>query len=63
MPDLPSKVGLCETCRHVKVIHSSRGSDFYLCRLALTDLLFQKYPTLPVLQCSGYEPLRLAVPS
>jgi hypothetical protein len=36
---------------------SARGSTFYLCKLALTDPRFSKYPTLPVLACEGYEPL------
>jgi len=28
---------------------------FLLCRLASTDPRFAKYPTLPVLSCSGYR--------
>jgi hypothetical protein len=50
-------IGLCATCRHVETIVSARGSTFYLCRLALTDPDFPKYPTLPVIACEGYEPL------
>jgi hypothetical protein len=53
----PENVGLCATCRHAETIVSARGSTFYLCRLALTDPHFSKYPTLPVLACEGYEPL------
>jgi len=48
-------VGLCRTCRHVKVIESTRGSTFYLCRLSETDPRFPKYPRLPVVRCTGYE--------
>jgi hypothetical protein len=47
-------VGLCETCQHVRVIRSDRGSTFYLCQLSFTDSRFGKYPALPVLECSGY---------
>ncbi|HKZ86147.1 MAG TPA: hypothetical protein VJ793_21135 [Anaerolineae bacterium] len=47
-------VGLCRTCRHVKVIESARGSTFYLCRLSETDPRFAKYPRLPVIRCAGY---------
>ena len=50
------KIGLCATCRHVEPIVSARGSTFYLCQLALTDPTFPKYPTLPVIECEGYEP-------
>ena len=50
-------IGLCAACRHVETIVSARGSTFYLCKLALTDPRFSKYPTLPVLACEGHEPL------
>ncbi len=46
--------GLCASCRHADVVTSSRGSQFYLCRLSFTDPRFARYPTLPVLTCSGY---------
>lgn len=48
-------VGLCASCKHVKVITSARGSRFILCGLARTDERFKKYPALPVLRCPGYE--------
>jgi hypothetical protein len=47
--------GLCSECRHRQTIVSDRGSQFTLCRLALTDNRFPKYPRLPVLQCGGFE--------
>jgi hypothetical protein len=50
-------IGLCATCRHVRVVQTSHGSTFYLCRLADTDPRFAKYPRLPVLRCAGYEPV------
>jgi len=48
-------IGLCAACRHARVVHSSHGSTFYLCRLAEIDPRFDKYPRLPVLRCAGYE--------
>ncbi len=54
--DLRDPIGLCATCRHVRVLSNARGSTFYLCRLAEIDPRFDKYPRLPVLRCVGYEP-------
>jgi hypothetical protein len=50
----PVQPGLCETCRHARVIRSDRGSVFYLCQLSFEDPWFRKYPALPVTECSGY---------
>ena len=50
------EIGLCRACRHVRIVNSTRGSTFYLCRLAEHDSRFPKYPRLPVLACAGYEP-------
>src|SRR5438477_331100 len=51
MPDAdvppPGTIGLCATCRHVRVIRSDRDSTFYLCGVAL-------------LHSFGYEESRLA---
>ena len=49
-------MGLCPTCKYVKVIQSARGSRFVLCHRAKFDERFDKYPRLPVLTCVGYEP-------
>jgi len=48
--------GLCATCRHTRKVASARGSLFVLCERSAADASFPKYPRLPVLQCSGYEP-------
>jgi hypothetical protein len=40
----------------MRQIKSDRGSVFYMCQLSATDSSFPKYPRLPVLQCSGYQP-------
>jgi hypothetical protein len=36
------------------VIETQR-SRFFLCRRALDDQAFEKYPRLPVIACAGYE--------
>ncbi len=47
--------GLCDSCRHQKLIGNTRGSVFSLCLRARTDPAFPKYPRLPVASCRGYE--------
>lgn len=49
------RAGLCDTCRHQKVIRTTRGSAFSLCRRSKVDPAFPKYPRLPVARCAGYE--------
>jgi hypothetical protein len=49
--------GLCGTCRHAHRIESARGSTFWRCRLSETDARFARYPALPVLACSGHDPV------
>jgi hypothetical protein len=52
----PGRAGLCASCRFAEIITSSRGSTFVLCTLSATDPAFRRYPVLPVLRCSGYQP-------
>jgi hypothetical protein len=52
----PPPIGLCDTCRHARLIRSGRGSRFLLCELSRTDPRFPRYPRLPVLACTGYSP-------
>jgi hypothetical protein len=47
--------GLCDTCRHQKIVKSGRGSVFSMCLRSKTDERFPKYPRLPVRECHGYE--------
>jgi uncharacterized protein (TIGR00290 family) len=55
VPDHPSPlVGLCATCLNAKVVTSDRGSVFFRCLLAEKNSGFQRYPRLPVINCSGY---------
>jgi hypothetical protein len=41
---------------NAKTIVSSKGSEFIQCTLSLVDPRFARYPTLPVVQCTGYRP-------
>jgi hypothetical protein len=52
----PDLAGLCASCRFAEIITSSRGSTFYRCTLSETDPAFRRYPVLPMLHCSGYQP-------
>jgi hypothetical protein len=47
--------GLCDSCVHQQLVHTTRGSVFSLCRRSREDPAFPKYPRLPVLACAGYE--------
>jgi hypothetical protein len=49
------QAGLCDTCKHQRVIRNTRGSVFSLCDRSKTDSRFPKYPRLPVRRCAGYE--------
>ncbi|MEA2377996.1 MAG: hypothetical protein QOK00_2406 [Thermoleophilaceae bacterium] len=46
--------GLCDTCKHQKLVPNTRGSVFSLCERSKTDPRYPKYPRLPVRQCPGY---------
>jgi hypothetical protein len=52
----PPAAGLCDACRHQRVVRTTRGSTFSLCERSRTDPAFPKYPRLPVRACPGYEP-------
>jgi hypothetical protein len=54
MPERP-QMGLCDTCRHQRLVHTTRGSVFSLCERSRTDPDFPRYPRIPVLACRGYE--------
>jgi hypothetical protein len=47
-------VGLCLECVHAQRVET-RASVFWRCRLSDQDPRFDKYPRLPVLECSGYR--------
>ncbi|HEX6457167.1 MAG TPA: hypothetical protein VF009_11695 [Solirubrobacterales bacterium] len=48
--------GLCDSCRHQRLVPNTRGSVFSLCERSRTDPAFPRYPRLPVLSCPGFEP-------
>ena len=50
--------GLCDSCRHQRVVRNTRGSSFSLCQLSTEDERFERYPRIPVRSCPGYEPQR-----
>ena len=49
------RLGLCADCRHARLIESSKGARFLLCKLSQSDSSFPKYPRLPILTCPGYS--------
>jgi hypothetical protein len=49
------KAGLCETCKHRRLVPNTRGSVFSLCERSRTDPAYPRYPRLPVIRCAGYE--------
>jgi DNA-3-methyladenine glycosylase I len=56
---MPSpSAGLCDSCRHQRVVRNTRGSSFSLCRRSTEDDRFPRYPRIPVTSCTGYEPQR-----
>jgi hypothetical protein len=56
MPGRESQnAGLCDTCRHQRIVRNTRGSQFSLCERSRTDPRFPRYPRLPVTRCEGYE--------
>jgi hypothetical protein len=46
--------GLCDACRHQRIVENTRGSSFSLCGKAKEDPRFPKYPRLPVAACPGF---------
>lgn len=60
-PDRPdadddTRVGLCTRCRFARAQESAKGSVFWRCLRADEDPRFRRYPPLPVLACSGFDP-------
>jgi hypothetical protein len=48
--------GLCDSCRHQRIVRNTRGSEFSLCERSKTEPEYPRYPRLPVTSCRGYEP-------
>jgi hypothetical protein len=56
-PGAPARppAGLCDSCRHQKLIRTGRGSEFSMCLRSKYDPRYDKYPRVPVGRCPGYE--------
>lgn len=55
--------GLCDSCRHQRLVLTTRGSEFSLCLRSRTEPeRFTRYPRLPVVRCEGWEPGAAAEP-
>jgi hypothetical protein len=52
----PPPNGLCDRCRHQRLVPNTRGSVFSLCERSRTDPAYPRYPRVPVLSCPGFEP-------
>jgi hypothetical protein len=49
--------GLCDSCAWQRVVRNTRGSSFSLCERSKAEPdRFPRYPRIPVMRCSGYEP-------
>lgn len=48
--------GLCDSCRHQRLVPNTRGSVFSLCQRSQSDPAYPRYPRVPVLRCPGFEP-------
>jgi hypothetical protein len=53
---MQARFGLCDSCRHQRLVHNTRGSVFSLCERSRTEPDFPKYPRVPVTACAGHEP-------
>jgi hypothetical protein len=47
--------GLCDSCRHQKLIRTGRGSVFSMCLRSRQEPGYPKYPRVPVPACPGYQ--------
>jgi hypothetical protein len=57
MPSAPRPSnGLCDSCRHQRLVPNTRGSVFSLCELSREDPRYPRYPPVPVLSCPGFDP-------
>jgi hypothetical protein len=57
LPEHRQPAGVCDICRHQRIIRNTRGSVFSLCERSRTEPeRFPRYPRLPVASCEGYEP-------
>jgi hypothetical protein len=55
--------GLCDDCRHQRLVPNTRGSVFSLCERSRSDPAYRRYPPIPVLSCLGFEPRQGQAPA
>ena len=60
---MPPPAGLCDSCRHQRIVRNTRGSSFSLCERSRTEPEYPRYPRLPVTECAGHEPRDAAAES
>ena len=48
------RAGLCDSCVHQRIVHTTRGSEFSLCERSRTDERFARYQRVPVEKCPGW---------
>jgi hypothetical protein len=54
--DTAPGAGLCNLCRHQRIVRNTRGSVFSLCERSRDEPdRFPRYPRVPVERCPGYE--------
>jgi hypothetical protein len=57
MPSVPRPPnGLCDRCRHQRLVPNTRGSVFSLCERSRDDPRYPRYPPIPVRRCPGFDP-------
>ena len=52
---MAGEAGLCGGCAWADAVRSARGSVFLRCRRSDLDPRYAKYPSLPRLECAGFE--------
>jgi hypothetical protein len=55
--------GICDSCRHQKLVSNTRGAVFSLCLRSRQERRYPRYPRTPVLRCPGHEPAPESGPS
>ena len=53
--DRPPPAGLCDSCRHQKLIRTGRGSEFSMCLRSKDDPRYASTRACPCARCPGYE--------
>jgi len=53
---LGAEPGLCAACRHAKLNETRRGTAYLRCGRAAWDDSLPRYPRLPVVNCTGFQP-------